>query len=135
MQLPYEFLYCTLNFCACSTVSFTLGFSRSSRVLSLRCKNNIAGVSFVVLCGVFLYCSKKESNLCCSGIGSLDAFSECLKVCTKRSIRPFVVGSNGAKRKYFTPFVFRKYPNSSEVNCGPLLLTRDIVYRQVYRSD
>ena len=82
----------------------------------------VAGVSPVVLGGVFLYFIKYLESLICVEPGSsfIDV-RDCLKVWMNLSAKPLVAGWYGADVVRLTPFFFRN--NSSEVNCGPLSLT------------
>lgn len=96
------FLACCWCFSCCApcdlrTSSATLGFRQFSRERSLRPRNNIAGISFVVAWGVLQYVSRNESRRCCTGAVPLETFNACLNVCIKHSARPLVAGWYGAE--------------------------------------
>ena len=57
------------------------------------------------------------------GFTSVSLFMADLKLCTQRSARPLLAGWYRADVRCLIPFLLRNIWNSSDLNCGPLLLT------------
>ena len=90
------------------------GLIKSNRARKCRPMKRVAGVSPVVLCGVFLYFIKNlESLVCVEPVSSFIDVRDCLRVWMNLSSKPLVAGWYGADVVRLTPFFFRNSWNSS----------------------
>lgn len=107
--------------CCNFTVPWTLGLRQVSLVHSSPSISSLAGVSPVVVCGVFLYVKRKFARLLFSEVWSIfEARKDCLRVFNSFSASPFVRGWYGAKVVCLIPLYCMTWRKHSERNWGSL---------------
>ena len=84
--------YCFCFACASHTALSRFGLNISSRVHKERPISIVHGATFVVVCGVVLYVSRKLAIRCCNGPSFFVLHIACLNVWTIRSARPLDAG-------------------------------------------
>ena len=102
--------------CASHTALSRFGLNMSSRVREQQSISNVHSATFVVVCGVVLYVSRKLAIWCCNGPSFFVLHIACLNVWTIRSARPLDARCYGDTLQCLIALLLQKSAKSDETN-------------------